>query len=112
MVRQYLTPLLQKGLVKEDAEGTPYFTVDTAAGEEYLRNFMTNFPLAEDQINAYAFPAETAAGFYAFAQALEDRPRPRYLKGQITGPLTMGLTVYDLNGKPAFIIKFFAKFSH
>ncbi|NLM51338.1 MAG: hypothetical protein GX197_00715 [Firmicutes bacterium] len=91
-------------MVQEKAEGIYSFTIDTEAGKKYLESLTVNSSPADGELNAYAFPQERAAGFYAFARALQEQPLPgiRYIKGQITGPLTMGLMIKDLNGKPSF----------
>lgn len=53
----------------------------------YLENDISAFPVAEDN----------AAGLYAFVQ--NPPPSPRATKGQICGPLTLGLSITIADGK-------------
>lgn len=107
MVKQYLAPLVMEGIIREGEDGTPFFAVETSVGEEYLKKLAAINPARDEDLRAYAFPEETAAGFYAFARALNERTlrKARFLKGQLTGPLTMGLMLKDLDGKPSFYNK-------
>jgi methionine synthase II (cobalamin-independent) len=54
----------------------------------YLENNITKYPLSPDY----------AAGFYAFLE--QDNFTPRSAKGQVTGPLSWGMTVTDENKRP------------
>lgn len=51
--------------------------------------------LAED-LEAFALPPEYAVGFEAMLEILRDRPG-EWVKGQVTGPISFGLTVTDQN---------------
>ncbi len=59
---------------------------------------------ASGQLDHFSISPQYAQGLYAFAQRLsEERPEPHpILKGQVTGPLTFGLSVKDEQGTPAF----------
>ena len=54
-----------------------------------------------DNVDAFAISEQAAPGFYAL---LERLPRMaegiRYVKGQLTGPFTLGIGLKDENGKP------------
>lgn len=58
--------------------------------------------LGED-VELGAMSPEHAAGWYRFADALErDGRKHRYLKGQITSPLTMGLGLHDQDQRAVY----------
>ncbi|RME07073.1 MAG: hypothetical protein D6803_04890, partial [Anaerolineae bacterium] len=57
-----------------------------------LEAFYTLF-LADD-VDAFALQPEYAAGFFAMLEALEEHPG-EWAKGQVTGPISFGLTVTD-----------------
>ena len=48
-----------------------------------------------DDVDAFALQAEDAAGFYAMLEALRSAPVREWVKGQVTGPVSFGLTVTD-----------------
>ena len=48
-----------------------------------------------DDVDAFALQAEDAAGFYAMLDALRSAPAREWVKGQVTGPISFGLTVTD-----------------
>ncbi len=80
----------------------PCIHLDPAAGKihfdttgdlsEALIPFYERY-LAED-IDAFALPPEYAAGFNTMLEVLRDRPG-EWVKGQVTGPISFGLTVTD-----------------
>ncbi len=51
-------------------------------------------PFLEEDMTYYALPREHAAGFYAMLERLRETPG-EWVKGQVTGPISMGLTVTD-----------------
>lgn len=99
---QYLAPLLQRGLVREKSAGSLSFTDGEPGWEERLLAFY-ELVLDEKNLPGFAFPAESAAGFYAFMEAGARLPREAIaLKGQISGPVTVGFQVTGAGGKPSF----------
>ncbi len=52
--------------------------------------------------NPFAFPFESAEGFYDFLNYDWQHSSVRYLKGQISGPVTIGFQVNKSDGTPAF----------
>ncbi len=105
-IRQYLSPLIERGLVVEASGRSPYFQTDAEGWLEMLTEFYTDV-LAdqEDQtIASFAFPLSSAAGFYSFLEHLrcEGTGDAIYLKGQVTGPVTMGFQITNENMQPAF----------
>jgi hypothetical protein len=103
-VAQYLAPLIKQGIVAIKAGGSPYFNQDDARWEERCLSFYEL--LLDDSASAlepFAFPPEAAAGFYAFTAGKEYIPDEAVcLKGQLSGPVTVGFQVTDARGTPSF----------
>jgi hypothetical protein len=57
-----------------------------------LETFYT--PYLEDDLDYFGLPKEHAAGFYKMLEYLKLTPG-EWVKGQVTGPISMGLTVTD-----------------
>lgn len=107
-IRQYLPPLLERGLVVTKEGRSPYFDTGAPDWLERLTAFYTEV-LDESDPDAperFGFPQSAAAGFYAFLKQLkEEGPKAaQYIKGQISGPVTMGFQVTDEKMQPAFYI--------
>ncbi|MBN1304632.1 MAG: hypothetical protein JXA13_09370 [Anaerolineales bacterium] len=91
MYTQY-SPMLP-ALVEDIEKEKIYF--DTS--EDYtpaLERFYT--PVLEDDVDAFALKPDYAAGFFALLEALQKSPG-LWAKGQVTGPVSFGLTVTDQN---------------
>ena len=69
--------------------------VDRAQAQIELEQFYTDF-LADD-FNKYPIGADYAAGLHVFLNM--DNLSPRAVKGQVTGPVTLGMMVTDENRK-------------
>ena len=69
--------------------------VDRAQARKELEQFYADF-LADD-FNKYAIGADYAAGLHTFLN--RDNLSPWAVKGQVTGPVTWGMTVTDENRK-------------
>jgi len=76
--------------VDEEAEKITFDT--TGDLSQPLEEFYTHY-LAED-LEAFALTPEYAAGFFDMLAALKDTPG-EWVKGQVTGPISVGLTVTD-----------------
>lgn len=105
-IRQYLTPLLDRRLVVEAPGRSPYFATGAADWLERLTAFYTEVldetnPQAPEQFD---FPQEAAAGFYAFMDRLYTNfpKEAQYIKGQLSGPVTIGFQVTDEGMQPSF----------
>jgi hypothetical protein len=119
LIRQYSSPLLAFGLV-EEREGSLRFVEDRDDWGErltayYEAAFRETPPAAGslesaaaeeewEQDRRFALPREVAPGFHAYVHRVKSRQRSeiKFLKGQVTGPLTMGLQITDSQGRPSF----------
>lgn len=103
-VYQYLWPLVRLGLLKEDR----IIPANDADFPDRLAEFFTLYLEAEENAQtlatAFAIPPESAPGLYAFKERLsrQGAGRARCLKGQIAGPLSVGLNIFDHQERPAF----------
>jgi len=107
LVNQYLGPLIQLGLVVEPETGAPHFDTTRENWVENLTNFYALYLEAEEtgQVpSIFAFPYESAAGFYTFLEQVKTRGTggAQCLKGQVTGPVTMGLQLIDEQRRSAY----------
>lgn len=111
MVAKYLPqlpawPQLPKRSPKENmylqfSEGFPGLMIEgdkprvkrTTDFDTELERLLTT---AEDEIDAYHISADCAAGLHALPTFLS---HPETMKGQITGPVSFGLCITDINGR-------------
>lgn len=95
-------PQLPRRSIKENmyfqfSEGFPGLTVE---GDKLRIEHTTDFDIkletlltaAENELEVYRMTADHAAGLYALPTVF---PRPQSIKGQITGPITFGLSITD-----------------
>ena len=85
----------------------PGAVVDEAKEKAFIDTSATNFDSAletfyqaviDDNVDAFALHPNYAQGFYVFHKSLNHKPT-QYAKGQVTGPISFGLTVTDQNGR-------------
>ena len=115
LIRQYSSPLLAFGLM-EDREGSLRFVEDRDDWGERLTGYyeaaLREAPpdaggleaAAEEEDKRFALPRDVAPGFHAYVHRAKCRRggEIKFLKGQVTGPLTMGLQITDSQGRPSF----------
>lgn len=106
----------QENMMVQFTEGVPgladdgervYF--DTAAPDltERLTDFYARYLAATEESDAMALDTfglspEYAAGFGEFVAQLPQRPRPVAVKGQVTGPFTLGTNLLDQHRRCAY----------
>lgn len=106
-LNQFMRPLLRLGLVVEKA-GKTYFDVSQNDWAAKLAEFYNHYLAAaegDDQaLDFFAFPEESARGFYSMTEYLAKHGtgEAKYLKGQISGPLTVGLAMTDQDRRAAY----------
>ncbi|MGC1376974.1 MAG: hypothetical protein WA821_12155 [Anaerolineales bacterium] len=98
----------REGMYIQYSEGLPGATIDTDKQRLFFR-MDDNFPAAkekfmealmQDDLDAFAMSADYASGFHAFLAACKSgASAPPMVKGQVTGPISLGLTVTDENNR-------------
>jgi methionine synthase II (cobalamin-independent) len=101
-----------EGMYVQYTENVPYAVIDEAGKriyfslegdhDEEVQLFYQRF--VEEDVQSFPITERNAAGLYA-VRNLKDRInqcRPLYLKGQVTGPISFGLTVTDEKRRPIF----------
>ncbi len=108
ILNQFISPLLKGGLV-QIVKDKYVFIADSAQWESSVFKFYEKvLSLEADRdaavINDFSFPEDAATGFYAFLESLNQRDLKgvRFLKGQVCGPVSLGLQVFDQHGLPCF----------
>ncbi len=99
----------QENMYAQYAEGMPGAVLDLAAakiwceaGEGLIEEVEAAYgAYLEGNTQAFAISRERAEGLYVFAEKLRSCPgRFPAVKGQVTGPISFGLTVGDQNNRP------------
>ena len=106
-LNQFIAPLVELGLVA--VKGSKYY-FDTEQAEwgarlaQFYETYLAAVEGDEKALGFFNFPEKSASGFYAFIRHLEAHGtgRAKYVKGQITGPLTVGLALNDQDGKAIY----------
>jgi hypothetical protein len=106
-LNQFMGPLLRLGLVVEKGGKTFFDTAQDDWGAK-LAEFYTLYMAATDgdeqALGFFAFPEESARGFYQLTEHLHENGTgpAKFLKGQISGPLTVGLAMTDQDRRAAY----------
>lgn len=100
--RSFLEDMYVQGL-----EGVPALTTDAGKGAVYMDTRKTEGierfyeDVASANIGAFAVSQDAAPGFYGLLERLKRAGgRVRLVKGQMSGPFTLGIGLKDENGKP------------
>ncbi len=106
-ITQFMSPLVELGLVVHPAGKNPRFTDGDPEFWERAAAFYDHFLQAEEGEQApelFALPERAARGFHVFLKDLKEKGTggARYLKGQMIGPVTAGFQVFDHQGRAAF----------
>jgi hypothetical protein len=96
-----------EGMIDQFLEGAP--GVAEKNGKLYLRpleppeeweRFYRGYE--EIDLDAFAISKERSKGFSVFVEEMRRRKAPAFVKGQVTGPITLGITLKDEHGAAAF----------
>ena len=106
-VLQYVQPLLNAGLLTVASRKDPVFTRAMPGWEERAAGFYDaylKFMAGDaDQENYFGLAGEAFAGLDAFSRNFAEYfPAACGVKGQISGPLTVGLQLRDEQGRASF----------
>lgn len=106
-VFQFLTPLVKTGLIRVE-NGRTYFDSESDQWGERMAQFFTLYLAAaegdREALEFFGLPEETATGFYAFLNYIKEKGAGEavFFKGQLAGPLTVGLNLKDARGRLAY----------
>jgi methionine synthase II (cobalamin-independent) len=83
-------------IVADDINDTVFINTEETKGiEEFYENYYSG------NIGAFSISEKVAPGFYRFLERLKDiEGNVAFIKGQLTGPFSMGLGLKDEKGKP------------
>lgn len=107
MLNQYTFPLFKLGLVVEK-EGRLFFDTSQANWldkvTEFYNQYLEIMEGNSDDFELFSFPEESAQGFHAFLGKLTngDFNQAKYIKGQVTGPVTLGLQLTDQDRRSSY----------
>jgi len=79
-------------VIREDEEHEKIYFDTSEDITDALETFYT--PVVEDDVDAFALRPEYASGFFAMLETLRNA-KGDWAKGQVTGPVSFGLTVTD-----------------
>lgn len=106
-LNQFIGPLIDLGLVAVK-ENKYYFDTEQEEWGAKLARFYETYMAAlegnDEAINFFRFPEDSASGFYAFLRYLDSHGtgEAKLLKGQISGPLTVGLALTDQDRRAVY----------
>lgn len=106
-VFQFLTPLVKTGLIRVE-NGRACFDSESDRWGERMAQFYTFYLAAADgdreALEFFSLPEEAATGFYAFLDYVREKGsgEAAFFKGQLAGPLTVGLNLKDARGRLAY----------
>lgn len=104
---QFLQPLVDSGLIRvgEDRRFMDASRQTLADRLTCFYEWWLSAQSGEDRfLNRFMPPADAATGFYAFLNEVDSGGLAAggYVKGQIAGPLSVGLALNDHEGRPAY----------
>lgn len=106
LVYQYLNPLVTLSILEQQASGKTRVAEHDNDWQNKLTGFYTEYLQGSEsgQLDYFATPRQSAEGFYAFLSDIEKNGvrQAKMLKGQVAGPLTVSLYLYDQEGKSAY----------
>jgi len=111
-IRQYLSFLIDLNIIALKKGETPFFSNGDEVWPEKEQGFYELYLEMQESeekesrvLDLFAFPHHEAKGFYSFLEedwSTAAGEKPDFVKGHITGPLSLGLQVTSADGKAAF----------
>ena len=109
-IQQYVSNLIDRDFLYKNEKG--YLRARTGSDDSEFTNKLTDFMEITLQVeegddsllSEFAFPRENAEGFYKFLDTLNNSNNLDFdfLKGQVSGPLSLGLELKDGEGRSVF----------
>jgi methionine synthase II (cobalamin-independent) len=114
---QFPRRIFQENMMVQFTEGIPclvqdgdhiYFNTKSKDFTDQLTEFFTQYLAATEDgdpaaLNHFAISAQYAAGFTQFIARLQEQTIPPVaLKGQVTGPFTLGINLFDQDDRCAY----------
>lgn len=106
-LNQFIAPLVELGIV-EIKEGKYFFNTEQEEWGAKLGRFYELYIAASEgdgeALEFFKFPEDSASGFYALLKHLESNGTgdAKFLKGQISGPLSVGLALPDQDRRASY----------
>ncbi len=107
---QYISNLLERDMMYRNEKG--YLRARTSKDDEDFTEKLTDFMGVtleieegdDSLLSEFAFPRDNAEGFYKFMDTLKssDELGFEFVKGQVSGPLSLGLEFKDTEGRSVF----------
>lgn len=103
-IAQYLVPLLKREIViRNDGDSLSFASEHPKWEQRCLDFYEMLLGVGASPEDEFAFPPDSAAGFYALLDRPDQIPGEAVcLKGQISGPVTVGFQVLEPGGNPSF----------
>lgn len=108
IIEQFLFPLIKTGVIRYNEKGNPFFDTGNPSFTDNTADFYNlylaageNNPQAEKQFTMHP---KYASGYYAFIKRLKQQGigEAKFIKGQISGPLSVGMKLTDADLQPSF----------
>lgn len=107
LIGQYIAPLVRLGLVDKESGSSPFFVRESDWLDRLTNFYDLYLRISEgdnEALSYFGLPYEYAKGFWAFVDELSNGcfHNAKYIKGQVTGPITLGLQLTDQNKKSSY----------
>ncbi len=107
-INQFVRPLVQLGLICTPEGKSPYFATDRDDFIDLLTDFYSLYLSAmegeQEALDKFGFQEDSAVGFYSFIDKIKSGyyGQPAIIKGQVSGPITLGLQITDVNRRSSY----------
>lgn len=107
LIGQYIAPLVRLGLVDKESGSAPIFVRQSDWLDRLTEFYDLYLRISEgddEALSHFGLPYEYAKGFWAFVDELSAGGfrNAKFIKGQVTGPITLGLQLTDQNRRSSY----------
>jgi len=107
LIGQYIAPLVRLGLVDNESGSAPFFVRQLDWLDRLTKFYDLYLKISEgdnEALSYFGFPSKYAEGFWAFIDesSYSGFPNAKFIKGQVTGPITLGLQLTDQNRRSSY----------